>query len=51
MGVHEGRGSMRRWDVADMVGIGRKLFAKIHQQKHHANHHAYPESVCSNKII
>jgi len=38
MGVHEGRGSMKRWDVAGMMAIGRKLFAKIHQQKHHTNH-------------
>ena len=38
MGVHEGRGSMKRWDVSDMMNIGRKLFAKIHKQKHHANH-------------
>ena len=37
MGVHEGRGSMKRWDVSDMMAIGRKLFAKIHKQKHHAN--------------
>ena len=38
MGVREGRGSMKRWDVSDMMAIGRKLFAKIHRQKHHANH-------------
>lgn len=35
--VHEGRGSMKRWDVAAMMAIGRKLFAKIHKQKHHAS--------------
>ena len=29
---------MKRWNIADMVDIGRKLFAKIHKQKHHANH-------------
>jgi retron-type reverse transcriptase len=29
---------MKRWNIAEMVSIGRKLFAKIHKQKHHANH-------------
>ncbi|NCT57032.1 MAG: reverse transcriptase, partial [Legionella sp.] len=29
---------MKQWDVSDMMKIGRKLFAKIHKQKHHANH-------------
>jgi len=29
---------MKRWNIADMVDKGRKLFAKIHRQKHHANH-------------
>jgi retron-type reverse transcriptase len=29
---------MKRWNIGDMVDIGRKLFAKIHKQKHHANH-------------
>ena len=29
---------MKRWNIADMVDIGRKLFAKIHKQKHYANH-------------
>jgi len=28
---------MKRWNIAEMVNIGRKLFAKIHKQKHHAN--------------
>ena len=28
---------MKRWNSADMVEIGRKLFAKIHKQKRHAN--------------
>jgi len=28
---------MKRWNIADMVNSGRKLFAKIHKQKHHAN--------------
>ena len=28
---------MKRWNIAEMVGIGRTLFAKIHKQKHHAN--------------
>src|SRR3990167_530190 len=29
---------MRRWNVADMLDIGRKLFAKIHKRKYHAHH-------------
>lgn len=28
---------MKRWDVTSMLDIGRKLFAKIHKQKKHAN--------------
>jgi hypothetical protein len=35
--MHEGRAGMKQWDVSDMMKIGRKLFAKIHKQKHHAN--------------
>ena len=29
---------MKRWDVEEMLGIGRTLFAKIHRKKHHAHH-------------
>ncbi len=29
---------MKRWDVTNMLDIGRKLFAKIHKRKKHANH-------------
>ena len=29
---------MKRWNIANMMDIGRKLFTKIHKQKHHANH-------------
>ena len=29
---------MKRWDLTSMLDIGRKLFAKIHKQKHHAHH-------------
>ncbi|HGF1595821.1 TPA: hypothetical protein ACVV5I_003097 [Legionella pneumophila] len=29
---------MKRWNVAEMMGIGKKLFAKIHKQKYHAHH-------------
>ena len=34
---------MKRWNVADMMDIGRNLFAKIHRQKHlaHANHEVH----------
>jgi len=28
---------MKRWNISDMVDIGRKLFATIHKQKRHAN--------------
>lgn len=28
---------MKRWNVAEMREVGEKLFAKIHQQKHHAH--------------
>ena len=28
---------MKRWNITDMVSAGRKLFAKVHKQKHHAN--------------
>jgi retron-type reverse transcriptase len=31
------KNNMKRWDPAGMVDIGRKLFAKIHKQKRHAN--------------
>ncbi|MCL9683609.1 hypothetical protein [Legionella maioricensis] len=26
------------WNVAEMLGVGKKLFAKIHKQKYHAHH-------------
>ena len=29
---------MKRWDLTRMLDIGRKLFAKIHKQKHSAHH-------------
>ncbi len=29
---------MKRWDLTSMLDIDRKLFAKIHKQKHHAHH-------------
>jgi retron-type reverse transcriptase len=29
---------MKRWNIADMLAIGKKLFAKIHRQKHRAHH-------------
>ncbi|OGT62779.1 MAG: hypothetical protein A3E85_02925 [Gammaproteobacteria bacterium RIFCSPHIGHO2_12_FULL_45_12] len=29
---------MKRWDADNMLEIGKKLFAKIHRQKKHANH-------------
>ena len=29
---------MKRWNVAEMLEIGEKLFAKIHKQKYYANH-------------
>lgn len=29
---------MKRWDAKNMLEIGKKLFAKIHRQKKHANH-------------
>jgi hypothetical protein len=29
---------MKRWNTADMLDTGRKLFAKIYKKKHHANH-------------
>lgn len=29
---------MKRWDANSMLEIGKKLFAKIHRQKKHANH-------------
>jgi hypothetical protein len=28
---------MKRWNVTDMLDLGRKMFAKIHRQKHHAH--------------
>jgi hypothetical protein len=28
---------MKRWDFAQMLAIGRTLFARIHKQKHFAN--------------
>jgi RNA-directed DNA polymerase len=30
--------TMKRWDVGQMLDIGRTLFAKIHRQKKHAHH-------------
>jgi transposase len=32
------RVKMKRWNVAEMLEIGKKLFAKIHKQKKHAHH-------------
>lgn len=29
---------MKRWDAHSMLELGKKLFAKIHKQKKHANH-------------
>ena len=29
---------MKRWDVSQMLDIGKKLFAKIHKRKYHAHH-------------
>jgi len=29
---------MKRWDAGQMLDVGRKLFAKIHRKKYHANH-------------
>jgi retron-type reverse transcriptase len=29
---------MKRWDLTSMLNMGRRLFSKIHQQKHHAHH-------------
>ncbi len=29
---------MKRWDAHGMLKLGKKLFAKIHRQKKHANH-------------
>ena len=29
---------MKRWDAHSMLELGKKLFAKIHRQKKHANH-------------
>jgi hypothetical protein len=29
---------MERWNVNSMLETGKKLFAKIHRQKKHANH-------------
>jgi RNA-directed DNA polymerase len=29
---------MKRWNAAEMLEIGKKLFAKIHKRKYHANH-------------
>lgn len=29
---------MKRWDISQMLDIGRKLFAKIHKQKKHVGH-------------
>ena len=29
---------MKRWDLTTMLDTGRKLFAKIHKQRHHAHH-------------
>jgi RNA-directed DNA polymerase len=28
---------MKRWDVTNMLDIGKKLFAKIHKQKRHTS--------------
>lgn len=29
---------MKRWNAAEMLEIGKKLFAKMHKQKYHAHH-------------
>lgn len=29
---------MKRWKVAEMLPIGKRLFAKIYKQKYHAHH-------------
>lgn len=29
---------MKRWNVAEMLAIGQKLFAKTHKRKYHAHH-------------
>jgi hypothetical protein len=29
---------MKRWNVAEMLEIGKKLFAKIHKRKYQAHH-------------
>jgi RNA-directed DNA polymerase len=29
---------MKRWNVAEMLAMGKKLFARIHKQKYHAHH-------------
>jgi len=29
---------MKRWNFADMLDIGRKLFSKIYKQKYHSHH-------------
>ena len=29
---------MKRWNLAEMLDIGKKLFAKIHKRKYHAHH-------------
>ena len=29
---------MKRWDTSQMLDSGKKLFAKIHKRKYHANH-------------
>ncbi|HEX4044105.1 MAG TPA: reverse transcriptase domain-containing protein, partial [Gammaproteobacteria bacterium] len=31
---------MKRWDVRQMLDIGKKLFAKIHKRKYHAHHNS-----------
>lgn len=31
---------MKRWDAAEMLEVGKKLFAKIHKQKHRAHHNS-----------
>lgn len=29
---------MKRWNVAEMLEVGKRLFARIHKQKYHAHH-------------
>lgn len=29
---------MKRWHLADMLEVGKKIFAKIHKRKYHAHH-------------